>query len=180
LTAFPLLIKFPDTLLCRRKKGTPMPSANNASSGVLPAILWGGFVAGTIDIGAAAIITQLSPIFIMKVVAGGLLGRSAFDGDASVAVTGMLLQWAMSIVIAAIFVIAARSLPVLTRRWIVCGLAYGVVVYFVMNYVVVPLSAIGKGFPPFDPYKFSANMIAMLVFGLIVAFFAQRFMGRRG
>jgi len=40
-------------------------------------------------------------------------------------------------------------------------------------------SAIGKGFPAFDLYKFSANMIAMVVFGLIVAFFAQRFMGRR-
>ena len=156
-----------------------MPSNNNASSGVLPAILWGGFVAGTLDIGAAAIITQLSPVFIMKIVAGGLLGRSAFDGDASIAALGMLLQWAMSIVIAAIFVIAARNLPGLIRRWIVSGIAYGVVVYFVMNYVVVPLSAIGKGFPAFDLYKFSANMLAMLVFGLIVAFFAQRFMDRR-
>jgi uncharacterized membrane protein YagU involved in acid resistance len=136
-------------------------------------------VAGTIDIGAAAIITQLSPIFIMKIVAGGLLGRSAFDGDASVAALGMLLQWLMSIIIAAIFVIAARSLPGLLRHWIASGLAYGVVVYFVMNYAVVPLSAIGKGFPPFDLYKFSANMTAMLVFGLIVAYFAQRFMDRR-
>jgi hypothetical protein len=155
-----------------------MATAETRPSGIFPAIFWGGFVAGTIDIGAAAIITQLSPIFIMKIVAGGLLGRSAFDGGASVAALGMVLQWVMSIVIAAIFVIAARSLPGLLRRWIVSGLAYGVVVYFVMNYVVVPLSAIGKGFPAFDLYKFSANMIAMLVFGLIVAYFAQRFMSR--
>ena len=86
-----------------------MSSANNAPSGALPAICWGGFVAGTIDIGAAAVITQLSPIFIMKVVAGGLLGRSAFEGDASVAALGLVLQWAMSIIIAAIFVIANRT-----------------------------------------------------------------------
>lgn len=156
-----------------------MQTASNASSGVLPAIVWGGFVAGTIDIGAAAIITQLSPIAIMKIVAGGLLGRSAFAGGASIAALGMVLQWAMSLVIAAVFVIAARRLPGLTRRWIASGLAYGVVVYLVMNYVVVPLSALGKGsFPPFDPVKSSENMVAMLLFGLIVAFFAQRFLRR--
>lgn len=156
-----------------------MPSANSSSSGVLPAILWGGFTAGTIDIGAAAIITQLSPILVMKIVAGGLLGQAAFQGDASIAALGMVLQWAMSLVIAAIFVIAARRLAGLTRRWIASGLAYGVVVYFVMNYVVVPLSALGKGkFPPFDPIKFSENMLAMLLFGLIVAYFARRVLTR--
>jgi hypothetical protein len=153
-----------------------MPSSNSNYSGVLPAILWGGLVAGTIDIGAAALITQLSPIFIMKIVAGGLVGRSAFEGGASVAVLGMMLQWAMSVVIAAIFVLAACRMPVLVRRWIASGLAYGVVVYFVMNYVVVPLSALGKGMPPFDAVKFSENMVAMLLFGLIVAFFARRFL----
>jgi uncharacterized membrane protein YagU involved in acid resistance len=142
----------------------------------MPAILWGGLVAGTIDIGAAAIITGLNPVFVMKIVAGGLLGRSAFEGGWPVAVLGMALQWAMSIVIAAIFVLAARRLAVLVRRWLAAGLTYGVVVYFVMNYLVVPLSAIGKGLPAFDPVKFSENMAAMLLFGLIVAFVGQYFL----
>jgi len=155
-----------------------MPTSTNASTGAVPAILWGGLTAGTIDIGAASIITGLSPVRIMKIVAGGLLGRSAFDGDASVAMIGMLLQWGMSIVIAAIFVVAALRLPGLIRQWIACGIAYGAVTYFVMNYVVVPLSALGKGFPRFDLAQFSENMLAMLLFGLIVAYFAQRFLHR--
>jgi hypothetical protein len=155
-----------------------MPNTASAPSGTLRAILYGGLIAGTIDIGAASIITGLSPIRIMKIVAGGLLGRSAFDGDASIAVVGMLLQWGMSIVIAAIFVVAALRLPGLLRRWIASGLAYGVVTYFVMNYVVVPLSALGKGVPRFDPTQFSENMLAMLLFGLIVAYFARRFLHR--
>jgi len=82
----------------------------------------------------------------------------------------------MSILIAAIFVLAATRLPVLVRRWVASGLAYGVVVYFVMNYLVVPLSAIGKGMPTFDAVNFSENMVAMLLFGLIVAFFTQRYL----
>jgi hypothetical protein len=156
-----------------------MPIATNPSSGAMPAILWGGLIAGTIDIGAASIITGFSPIRIMKIVAGGLLGRSAFDGGASIAVIGMLLQWGMSIVIAAIFVAAALRLPGLTRRWIASGLAYGVVTYFVMNYIVVPLSALGKRtFPRFDLTQFGENMLAMLLFGLIVAYFARRFLER--
>lgn len=146
------------------------------TSGASRAIVWGGLVAGTIDIGAAAVIIQRSPVFVMKIVAGGLLGRSAFEAGGAVAALGMVLQWAMSILIAAIFVLAARRLPALRRRWVVGGLAYGVVVYFVMNYVVVPLSALGKGMPAFDPVKFAENMVAMLLFGVIVAYFARRYL----
>jgi hypothetical protein len=68
-------------------------------------------------------------------------------------------------------------LPALRRRWLAGGLAYGVVIFFVMNYVVVPLSA-WKHHPHFSAYKFAANMAAMLLFGVIVAFFARRQNGR--
>ena len=57
--------------------------------------------------------------------------------------------------------------------WIVGGVAYGVVIFFVMNYIVVPLSAWAT-WPHFTVVKFVENMVAMLLFGLIVAFFAQR------
>jgi hypothetical protein len=137
------------------------------------AIALGGLIAGTIDVGAAALINWLSPLFILKVIAGGLLGRAALSGDASIMALGLLLQWAMSIIIAAIYVIAARWLPVLRARWIIGGLAYGVGVFFVMNYVVLPLSAWGK-VPTFTAWTFIANLVAMLVFGAIVAFFARK------
>jgi hypothetical protein len=156
-----------------------MPIQNNSSSGVLPAILYGGFIAGTIDIGSASVINQRNPVFILKVVAGGLLGKSALHGDASVAVIGMLLQWAMSLLIATIFVLAARRMPGLLRRWIAAGVAYGVVTYFVMNDIVVPWSALGNGsLPHFVLKQFCGDMVAMILFGVIVAFFAQRFMDR--
>ena len=158
-----------------------MGNAQGGGSASAKAILFGGFVAGTIDIGAASVISGLSPVKIMKIVAGGLLGRAAFDGDATVAAIGMLLQWGMSLLIAAIFVFAARSMTTLRQRWLAWGLAYGVVVYFVMNYVVVPLSAIGhRTFPHFVLVSFCENMLAMLLFGVIVSWSAQRFLGRDG
>jgi hypothetical protein len=139
----------------------------------LTAILAGGIVAGTIDIGAAALINMATPVRILHFVAGGLYGRAALQGGAAMAILGGVLQLAMSIVIAAVYVFASRHLPILRRAWLASGLLYGVVVFFVMNYIVVPLSAWGKT-PAFSVASFVENMLAMLLFGLIIAFFAQR------
>ena len=140
------------------------------------AILLGGLVAGAIDIGAASLITGRSLGYIMQVIAGGLLGKASFEGGAGTMVLGFLLQELMGLLIASAYVMLARGVPVLARRWITSGLVYGVVVFLVMNYVVVPLSA-WKSIPHFTALKFSENMLAMLLFGLIVAFFARRLRG---
>ena len=52
------------------------------------AIILGGVVAGTLDIGAAALINWASPALILRFVAGGLLGKTALDGGALVALLG--------------------------------------------------------------------------------------------
>jgi hypothetical protein len=84
----------------------------------------------------------------------------------------MALQWAMSGLIGAVYVLASLRLPILRRLWIAAGLAYGVVTFTVMNYVVVPLSAWGH-LPRFTPASFAENLAAMLLFGLMIAGFAR-------
>jgi uncharacterized membrane protein YagU involved in acid resistance len=133
----------------------------------------GGIVAGTIDILAASLISGKDVIYILHIVAGGLLGRRSLSGGMPTALLGLLLQELMGIIIAAIYVVAAGPLPLLKRRWLACGLLYGVVIFLVMNYVVVPLSA-WRHWPTFTPAKFLENLAAMLLFGVIVAFFARR------
>jgi uncharacterized membrane protein YagU involved in acid resistance len=142
------------------------------SRSVLRRVLLAGFVAGTIDIGAACLINRLGLITILQAIASGLLGRDSFHSGLSAAALGLVLQWAMSILIAAIFVFASRSLLWLRRRWVEAGIAYGVVIFFVMNHVVMPLSAVGHS-PHFTTLSFVENMLAMLLFGVIVAFFAR-------
>ena len=140
---------------------------------VLAAIVLGGLVAGTVDIGAAMLISGKSMAFILQFIASGAVGKSAFNGGTGTVVLGALLHWAMSLIIAAIFVFASLRLPWMRRRWAAAGLAFGVATYFVMTYVVVPLSAVGGGWH-FSPLPFIKNLAAMLVFGLIVSAFAQR------
>jgi hypothetical protein len=136
-------------------------------------ILITGIIAGTIDIGAACVINAVGPVLILKAIASGILGRASFRGGASVAALGLALQWLMASLIAAIYFVAARNVAVLRRNWIVSGFAYGVVVFLVMNYVVLPLSAVGHS-PAFTLNRFVGNLLAMFLFGLIVAFAARR------
>ena len=107
----------------------------------IQAALLGGLIAGTIDIGAASLINGRDPTIIAEFIAGGLLGKAALAGGLQIVALGVVLQWAMSILIAAIFVVSASRVAILKRQWLAGGLAYGVGVFFVMNYVVVPLSA---------------------------------------
>lgn len=147
--------------------------------GVLKAIVWGGLLASSVDIFAASLIFQSSPIVILHAIASGVLGKPSFDMGWSSASLGLILQWVMGLLIAAVYILAARRLVGIHRDWRVNGAAYGVVIYFVMNDVVVPLSNAwpGRDFSePVDWAKFGENMLAMILFGLIVAFFARRFL----
>jgi uncharacterized membrane protein YagU involved in acid resistance len=136
------------------------------------AIMLGGFVAGTIDIGAACAINALSPIVILHAIASGVLGAASFRMGTPSAVLGLILQWVMSFIIATIYSGAARLQPPLARRWAWAGAIYGVVTFFVMNYVVMPLSAVGHR-PTFSTQTFLENMLAMIWFGLVIAYFAH-------
>ena len=139
----------------------------------IAAILLGGLIAGTIDIGSACIISGYNPETILHSIASGVLGANSFYGGLPTAALGLVLQWALSLIIAAIYVIAATRIELLQRFWIAGGLAYGVVIFFVMNDIVVPLSAAPFGHRAMSLIKAAENMLAMLLFGLIVAFFAR-------
>jgi hypothetical protein len=143
---------------------------------VLSAILWGGLVAATLDIGAAVLISGKSFGFILQFIASGLVGKASFEGGVATMALGLALQELMGLIIAAVFVLASLRLPMLRRRWSIWGLLYGAGIFAVMNYVVVPLSAVGR-FPKFSPESFVKNLVAMLLFGLIVAWFARRRVG---
>lgn len=149
---------------------------------VLSAIVAAGLVAGSVDIGAASLISMVSPLAVMRAIASGLIGKAAFHGGLPAALLGLVLQWAMAMIIAGIYVLATARLPAMRRRWIPTGLMAGVIIYFVMVYLVLPLSA-APFRQEFDlqvfiknfalDADFVKNMAAMMLFGLIVAYFAR-------
>ena len=100
-------------------------------------------VAGTLDISAAILtwlIRGVAPTSVLQSVASGVLGRRALEGGAGAAALGLVLHFALMAVIAGIFVFASQRVSMLRRQRLVWGVVYGVLVYVVMTYVVVPLS----------------------------------------
>src|SRR5207249_2813469 len=81
---------------------------------------------------------------IFQSIATGLLGRAAFGGGLPTALLGAALHYGIALAIVTVYFAASRYFPLLTRRPFLCGSLYGVLVYFFMNYVVIPLSATSR------------------------------------
>ena len=133
----------------------------------LSAVLVGGLIGGAIDITYAIIFSKLrsgvSPERLLQFVASGLLGASAFDGGSATAILGLVLHFAMALLIAAIYVFAVRSIIVSDRRPILHGAIYGLIVYAVMNAIVLPLSNL--------PPRAAAPALIVVLSGLLVHMF---------
>jgi uncharacterized membrane protein YagU involved in acid resistance len=136
------------------------------------AILLAGLIAGTLDVGAAAFINGRNPLVILLYIASGLLGKVSFQSGLPAVLLGLLLQWLMSLIIAAVYVLASNRFPELKPYWIAGGLVYGVGIFLVMNYAVVPLSEVAR-LPQFTAWTFGGNLLAMLGFGVLIAYFAR-------
>ena len=140
------------------------------------AISWGGLIAGVLDAidGVIAYGTQgLSPIQVLQYIASGALGKSAFQGGLATAALGAGFHFIIAWVAAAVFVLASRRLEILKTHAVLAGLIYGAAVYFFMNYLVLPLSAVAPATSQLG--LFLNGVIGHAVFvGLPIALFARR------
>ena len=109
------------------------------------AILVGGVVAGLLDICFAFVFYGLHgspPVGILQSIASGLLGKAAFDGGAATAALGAVFQLVIPTIAAAVYFVLTRASAFVRTHAVACGLVYGIVVWAVMTYGVLPLSAI--------------------------------------
>lgn len=139
------------------------------------AVAAGGFAAGLLDILFAFVnsgLRSVPPETVLQAVASGIFGKAAYSGGAVMALTGALLHFGMTMVMAAIFVFAYRRIATLRSHVMIAGLTYGAAIFFVMKFVVLPLSNFpGKGAGPFNPYNFAAHI---LLVGLPIALAARQ------
>lgn len=144
-----------------------------ASGNTLRAVLWGGLLAGAFDL-IFAFIYYGPKLGVLQSIAGGLLGRSAYQGGVPIALLGLLLHFLISFIWAGLYGLASHRLPALGRWVVPAGLAYGLVVFYGMNLVVLPLSALHtKAWPP--SFAFWPIAVHMLLIGLPIALIARKF-----
>ena len=141
------------------------------------AILVGGVLGGLGDF-LFAFIFYGWKIRVFQSVAAGLIGKeAAFAGGFPTFLLGVFLHFMIGLIWAALFCVIARRVPALLTYAIPAGLAWGLVVYFGMNCVVLPLSALHtKAWPPnLAPWPIVAHMF---VVGLPMALAARRYVGK--
>jgi hypothetical protein len=118
---------------------------------IFQAALLGGLAAGVLDIVYAFIVYGplsygLSPLQVLQSVAGGWIGRdAAAAGGWTTAMHGLATHFAIAFVMALAFALAAARNKLFTDRAILWGFLYGLILYVVMNYIAVPLSAAATG-----------------------------------
>jgi hypothetical protein len=154
-----------------------MTAATVTRPGLLRIIAGAGLLVGTLDIADAIIFFGLrgvSPTRILQGIASGLIGRAAFSQGTRSALLGLLLHFFIATTVSAIYLLLSRRLPLWRHPWLY-GTSYGIGVYIVMNYVVLPLSHIGlRPLPPLAPLL---NGIAALILcvGIPLAFLARHY-----
>jgi hypothetical protein len=130
-------------------------------------------IAGALDITYAIVFSYLRsgtpPARLLQSVASGALGRDAFTGGNATAALGLAFHFLIAFLITAIFFAAAARAPALTRRPLLVGALYGIVVYLVMNFVVIPLSKIGPRPLPATIVIVTGVLVHMFLIGAPIA-----------
>jgi hypothetical protein len=151
----------------------------------LDTILYGGLVVGILDMLFAftfyGLILGANPLRIFQGVAAGVLGRpAAIEGGVPTFLLGLFLHFVVATCIATVYYLATLALPILIRHPIISGSIYGMVAYFGMKYMVVPLSAIGqRGTLPPLRILLTELIGHVLLVGLPIALLATRSATRR-
>jgi hypothetical protein len=145
---------------------------------IAAAILGGGFMAATFDFFAALLIYHGTASGVARAIARGWYGAAVKTMPPSVEVVGIASHFLILIVAAAIFVLASLRLPVLRRLAWIAGPLFGVCIYLVMHFVVLPLSAVHAVNNPSGLAFVEEFAGHMLVIGLPIALWARALLGR--
>ncbi len=142
-------------------------------------------IAGTLDILAAIISTVIagkSPIHMLQSVASGPLGDVALTSP-GYAAAGLLVHFALMACMATAYMVAARQSGGLARllldRPILAGALYGIVIWLVMYWVVMPLRFSAPH--PSKLFPIAQQLFCHIVLvGIPIALVATRYLRSRG
>ena len=161
---------------------TTMPSHSATPPPVTRSFLktvgWVGLLAGTLDILAAFIHIYIkrgtSPVNILRGIASGAFGNTAFSGGWEMPLLGLLFHFIIAYSFTFLFFWLYPSVKIMSKNIFLTAIGYSIFIYVVMNMGVLPLTKITPG--PFQLDKaLIATAILTLAIGLPLSFFARRF-----
>jgi len=147
--------------------------------GALRAIVTAGLVVGVLDISSAFVIWWQRGIALRRGLQGitaGLLGARSYEGGMATAGLGLALHFFVAFVVVSIFYLASRRIPFLTKQPLISGVFYGIGVYIVMYWLVLP--TVFSTFRHRLANELLAVAIHICLIGLPTAFIVRRYSQR--
>lgn len=130
---------------------------------------------GTLDALAAILISyKIPPAVIFKFIASGWFGREAMSGGTSMVLYGLIFHY----LIAALFTIALfwlypQIIKLVKNKYLV-GILYGLAIWVIMNYTVLPMTNIPKSHGHLEFISLLKGISALVIcIGLPVALIAD-------
>jgi len=153
-------------------------------------VLLAWLVAGTLDILSAFVfagMAGMSPGGVLQFVASGPFGEAMKTSPAGVPL-GLATHYAIMLAMVLVYVAIAPKFPALVRHPIVAGIAYGVLLWLIMYWVVRPLRwpemALPAAWAPMPPGKIAwsignALFSHCVLVGIPIAWITARWARRR-
>ena len=117
---------------------------------------------------------MLDRLRILQSIAAGWLGRDSYSGGAATALLGTLSHFAIAIVASATFYAASLRLSGLVHHVFVAGAVFGLGMYGVMNFIVVPLSAVARSPASAPLTTITGLLVHMFLVGVPIALGARQ------
>jgi len=146
------------------------------NSRALCTIVTAGLVVGVLDISSAFAIWWQRGVAIqrgLQGIAAGLLGTKSYEGGFVTASLGFAIHFFVAFVVVSIFYLTSRKIRFLTKRPFVSGVFFGIGVYMVMYWIVLPTA-----FPMFR-HRLSNEVLELVIhiclIGLPTALIVRRY-----
>jgi len=158
------------------------PSASNQPRSFVTAVLWAGFLVGTLDASGATIQYLLSggdnPAKIFRYIASGAFGKDAAAANpSSMAYWGLLFHYIIAYAFTLTYFLLAPRIKWMMQHRVAAGILYGAFIWAVMNLVVVPSSRITRGAFHLKPVLIGMGILIVAI-GLPLAFIASAYYSR--
>jgi len=141
-------------------------------------VVMAGLLVGTLDIISALthfyLKTGKDPLIVLKYISSAVLGKSAYSGDITMTVLGLLLHFLIAFIWTIFFFLIYPKLKLLSWNRIVTGILYGIFIWIIMSRVVVPMSKASVG--AFDLKQAIIGVLILIgAIGIPLSFIAHRY-----
>jgi hypothetical protein len=132
---------------------------------------------GTLDALAAILISyKIPPEVIFSFIASGWFGKQAMSGGTSMVLWGLILHYLIAAIFSVtMFLLYPNMIRVIRNKYL-AGIIYGLAIWVIMNFVVLPFSNTPKSHGHLGPVALIKGITALVIgVGILVALMADNF-----